>query len=163
MPLHQFPPTLRHDQSPRGNHRWKPLTAQYNLSALAGSLGCRGPLCAARDGKTFVALRAGARMPPTRRAVPACIVSRDRFSDPAGPPGQGGEHLWQIKGATVGECDIAVRYARGFQPEAAGKSIIRVACACNDGPAGTAPAGPPVSALDQPDGPEVAERLRSVR
>jgi inhibitor of cysteine peptidase len=54
---------------------------------------------------------------------PACIVLSDRFDHPAGPLGQGGEHLWQIKGEAVGECDIAMRYARSFQPEAAGQSF----------------------------------------
>ena len=56
--------------------------------------------------------------------APACMVLGDRFDHPpGGPPGQGGEHTWQIKGVTIGECDIAMRYGRSFQPEAAGKSF----------------------------------------
>jgi inhibitor of cysteine peptidase len=55
--------------------------------------------------------------------TPACIVMSDRFDRPTGPPGQGGEHVWQIKGALVGECQIAMQYGRSFQPGAAAKSF----------------------------------------
>jgi inhibitor of cysteine peptidase len=47
---------------------------------------------------------------------PTCLLVSDRFERPAGPPGEGGEHAWQIKGALVGECQIAMQYARSFQP-----------------------------------------------
>ena len=30
---------------------------------------------------------------------PSCVVLSDHFERPTGPPGQGGEHTWQIKGA----------------------------------------------------------------
>jgi inhibitor of cysteine peptidase len=55
--------------------------------------------------------------------APACVVVSDRFERPAGPPGQGGEHAWQIKGALAGECRIALQYGRSFQPDAVGKSF----------------------------------------
>ncbi len=55
--------------------------------------------------------------------APACVVVSDSFERPAGPPGQGGEHTWQIKGAVIGECQIAMQYARSFQPDAAARSF----------------------------------------
>ena len=59
--------------------------------------------------------------------APACVVVADRFDGPTGPaggpPGRGGEHAWQIKGAVAGECRIAMRYARGFQPDAPAQSF----------------------------------------
>jgi inhibitor of cysteine peptidase len=50
--------------------------------------------------------------------APTCVVVSDRFERPTGPPGEGGEHAWQIKGALVGECQIAMQYARSFKPGA---------------------------------------------
>jgi inhibitor of cysteine peptidase len=55
--------------------------------------------------------------------APACLVVSDRFDHPAGPPGRGGEHAWQIKGAAIGECEIAMQYRREFQPDAALQSF----------------------------------------
>ena len=55
--------------------------------------------------------------------APACVVLGDRFDPPVGPPGRGGEHTWQIKGVTIGECDIAMQYSRSFQPDAPGQSF----------------------------------------
>ncbi len=54
---------------------------------------------------------------------PVCVVLNDHFERPTGPPGQGGEHTWQIKGAVVGECDIAMQYSRSFQQDAVGNSF----------------------------------------
>lgn len=58
-----------------------------------------------------------------KNGAPVCLLISDRFEHQPGPPGQGGEHAWQIKGAAVGECDIAMQYRRGFEPDAAGKSF----------------------------------------
>ena len=55
--------------------------------------------------------------------APACLVVSERFDTSAGPPGQGGEHAWQIKGALVGECDVTMHYARSFQPDAPTRSF----------------------------------------
>ena len=55
--------------------------------------------------------------------APACVVVGDRCERPAGPPGQGGEHTWQIQGALVGECRIAMQYGRSFQPNSAAQSF----------------------------------------
>ena len=55
--------------------------------------------------------------------APTCLVVSDRFEGPTGPPGRGGEHAWQIKGALAGECQIAMQYARSFQPDEAAKSF----------------------------------------
>jgi|SRR5215469_18766939 len=49
---------------------------------------------------------------------PICVVVADQYQHPTGPPGQGGEHRWQIKGATVGDCTIALQYGRSFEPNA---------------------------------------------
>ena len=85
----------------------------------------------------------GYRWTFVQNGAPACVVLSDRFERPPGPPGQGGEHAWQIKGAAVGECDIAMQYRRSFQPDAAGRTLSRCMCVSrNDGPAGTVPAGP---------------------
>ena len=54
---------------------------------------------------------------------PSCVVLSDHFERPTGPPGQGGEHMWQIKGVVIGECDIAMRYSRSFQQDAVGNSF----------------------------------------
>jgi inhibitor of cysteine peptidase len=55
--------------------------------------------------------------------APACLIVSDRFENAGGPPGQGGEHAWQIKGALVGECDVTMHYARSFQPDAPTRSF----------------------------------------
>jgi len=62
--------------------------------------------------------------------TPTCVIVSDRFEGPAGPPGAGGEHTWQIKAARPGDCDIALRYARSFESKSAAKSFalrVRVA------------------------------------
>lgn len=53
----------------------------------------------------------------TAKGDPTCVVVGDRFEGSAGPPGAGGEHIWQIRGATLGECDIAMQHRRSFQPD----------------------------------------------
>jgi predicted secreted protein len=59
--------------------------------------------------------------------TPACLIVANRFERSAGPPGQGGEHTWQIKGALVGECEIVMQYRRSFQPAAPARSFsVRV-------------------------------------
>jgi len=50
--------------------------------------------------------------------TPTCAVLGDRFEGANGPPGQGGEHSWTIKGVKPGACDIAMQYRRSFQPDA---------------------------------------------
>ena len=54
---------------------------------------------------------------------PVCVVVADRYERPSGPPGQGGEHFWQIKGVTAGDCNIALRYGRSFEPNAPTKDF----------------------------------------
>jgi inhibitor of cysteine peptidase len=55
--------------------------------------------------------------------APVCVVVSDRFEGPPGPPGAGGEHTWQIKGAQIGECEIAMQYQRSFEQDAAARSF----------------------------------------
>ena len=55
--------------------------------------------------------------------APVCVVVADRFEPPAGPPGSGGAHSWQIKGTAAGECDIAMHYRRSFEPASPAKSF----------------------------------------
>ena len=55
--------------------------------------------------------------------APVCVVMSDRFENPPGPPGHGGVHAWQIKGAVAGQCEIAMQYRRSFQPDAVGNSF----------------------------------------
>ena len=62
--------------------------------------------------------------------APACAVVGDRFEGSNGPPGQGGEHSWTIKGVQPGTCGIAMQYRRSFQPDAPARSFelhVRVA------------------------------------
>jgi len=65
----------------------------------------------------------GYRWAFVENGAPVCVVVNDHFDAPAGPPGRGGEHTWQIKGAAPGECNIALQYRRGFQSEAAAQSF----------------------------------------
>jgi inhibitor of cysteine peptidase len=65
----------------------------------------------------------GYRWAVVANGAPACAVLNDRFERPAGPPGAGGEHMWQIKGIAAGECEIAMHYRRSFQPDAVGQSF----------------------------------------
>jgi inhibitor of cysteine peptidase len=65
----------------------------------------------------------GYRWTFVHNGAPVCLVMSDQFERPTGPPGQGGEHAWQIKGAAVGECDIAMQYSRSFEQNAAAKSF----------------------------------------
>ncbi|MEJ0017360.1 MAG: protease inhibitor I42 family protein [Acetobacteraceae bacterium] len=62
----------------------------------------------------------GFRWTVVANGAPACVVLSDRFESPSGPPGKGGEHLWEIKGVRIGECDIALQYRRSFEPDAPG-------------------------------------------
>ena len=55
--------------------------------------------------------------------APACVMVNDRFQAPSGPPGKGGEHIWLIKGAAIGTCDIAMQYRRGFEPDVGARSF----------------------------------------
>ena len=55
--------------------------------------------------------------------APVCLVVSDQFDGPSGPPGKGGEHRWQIKGAAIGECDIAMKYRRSFEQDTAANSF----------------------------------------
>jgi len=54
---------------------------------------------------------------------PVCVVVADRYNRPSGRPGQGGEHFWQIKGVTAGDCTIALQYGRSFEPNAPAKDF----------------------------------------
>ena len=65
----------------------------------------------------------GYRWAFTDKCEPACVVVGDRFERPAGPPGAGGQHVWQIKGASPGVCDIAMQYRRSFQRDAPAQSF----------------------------------------
>ena len=54
----------------------------------------------------------GFRWRLTSDGAPACVVVNDRFEGSPGPPGQGGQHTWEIRGAAAGDCDIAMQYRR---------------------------------------------------
>jgi len=49
---------------------------------------------------------------------PACAVVADRFEGPQGPPGAGGEHMWQIKAVQVGTCHLELLYRRPYEAAA---------------------------------------------
>jgi len=55
--------------------------------------------------------------------APACAVVGDRFVGASGPPGQGGEHSWTIRGVQPGSCEIAIQYRRSLQPDAPARSF----------------------------------------
>ena len=55
--------------------------------------------------------------------APACVVVSDRFEASRRAAGPGRRASWQIKGALVGECRIAMQYGRSFQPDAAAQSF----------------------------------------
>ncbi len=65
----------------------------------------------------------GYRWSFTADGTPTCAVLNDRFDRPGGPPGQGGQHTWQIKGVAVGNCDISMQYRRSFAPDAVAGSF----------------------------------------
>jgi inhibitor of cysteine peptidase len=65
----------------------------------------------------------GYRWTVVANGAPACAMVGDRFERPTGPPGKGGQHLWQIKGIVPGDCEIAMQYRRSFQPDAVGQSF----------------------------------------
>ena len=47
---------------------------------------------------------------------PTCAVLDEGFRSPARPiPGAAGEHVWKVRGAERGSCDIAFHYARPWQ------------------------------------------------
>jgi inhibitor of cysteine peptidase len=48
---------------------------------------------------------------------PACAVVSDRSLASSDRMGQPGEHLWQLRGAEPGSCEIALRYARSFETD----------------------------------------------
>jgi inhibitor of cysteine peptidase len=49
----------------------------------------------------------------------ACSVVSDRFEEPSGAPGGGGQHSWMIEATEPGACVIELRYRRrwGEPPE----------------------------------------------
>jgi inhibitor of cysteine peptidase len=49
---------------------------------------------------------------------PSCTVISDRFEPHKGPPGAGGEHMWQIKAVHTGICRFKLLYRRPFDPGA---------------------------------------------
>ncbi len=55
--------------------------------------------------------------------APVCVVLSDRFERPTGPPGAGGTNMWQIKGVSLGECDISMQYRRSFQQDSVGQAF----------------------------------------
>lgn len=46
---------------------------------------------------------------------PNCALVGNSFAHQAGPPGQGGEHVWRIQGVRVGTCDLSLVYRRSFE------------------------------------------------
>jgi len=51
---------------------------------------------------------------------PACRLDDNGFHGPDGPPGRGGEHVWELVGVSAGACELQLAYRRSFGSAAAG-------------------------------------------